>query len=399
MIEGRNIVCIASNWWYDPTSKHHVMKLLSERNHVIWVNYHASRRPRVGVADARAIAGKVRQFVEGPRRITDNMTVITPMVVPLPGSKTIANLNRRLLTRQIKSVLRTLPARPVQLWSFAPDIDFLVGQFEEECAVYYCVDEFSEFGGYDRDAILRLESRLAGKADLVIATSRKLYQSKRRICSEAVLVTHGVDYEHFASHRSENVPADTANLQSPVLGFWGLIQDWVDVDLIASVARLRPNWSIVLVGEVHTNISALSGLTNVHLLGRRPYQQLPAYAAAFDVGIIPFRINELTLAVNPIKLREYLCAGLPVVSTPLPEVEAYREWVEIAATPEQFVAACEDAMRGDSESQRNGRRAMMQNETWRSKVEAISDHLRRVLAGKPGQSQLTASLTNSLQMG
>lgn len=377
MIENRNIICIASNWHYDPTSKHHVMKLLAERNNVVWVNYHGSRRPSASLADAGAIVARLRQVVQGPRRVADNITVVTPLVVPLPGNAAMARLNRRLLTRQIRSVLRGLPDRPTQLWSFAPDVDYLCGQFDEERVVYYCVDAFSEFEGYDREAILAAERRLARKADLLVTTSQALFDDKRSLNDHTILVPHGVDCEHFAQAADDRlaIPTDVAGLRRPVLGFWGLIEDWLDVPLIAKVAAAQPDWSIAMVGEVTTDVSILAGLPNVHLLGRRPYADLPAYAKGFDVGLIPFRVNELTRAVNPIKLREYLAAGLPVVATPLPEVRNYREFVEITATPEAFVAACTRAVEADSASARVRRRAAMRDESWPARVEQISNAL------------------------
>lgn len=385
MIEGRNIVCFASNWFYDPTSKHHVMKLLSRKNHVVWVNYHASRRPRVSAADAGAIVAKLRQFVEGPRRVSESMTVITPLVVPLPGNRAVAAINRRLLTRQIRGVLKTLPQRPTQLWSFAPDVDFLCGRFGEERVVYYCVDEFSRFSGYDADEVLAAEARLAAKADLVITTSQTLQDAKRSLNPNTVLVTHGVDCEHFAKAVSDDVsiPADVAGIRRPVLGFWGLIQDWMDIDLIARTAAARPDWSIVLIGEAATDVSALQTLPNVHLLGRRPYADLPAYAKAFDVGLIPFRVNELTRAVNPIKLREYLSAGLPVVSTPMPEVARYAQWVEVAEGREAFIEACGRAIdRAGDTTAAEARRTAMASETWEAKVEEIGARLPAVRASE-----------------
>ena len=386
VIEGRNIVCFASNWFYDPTSKHHVMRLLSERNHVVWVNYHGSRRPRLSGADAGAIVAKLRQFAEGPRRVAENITVITPLVVPIPGNRAVAALNRRLLTRQIHGVLRGLPDRPVQVWSFAPDVDYMCGRFDEECVVYYCVDEFSEFSAYDAARTLAAERRLAERADLVITTSQTLYEAKRDLNENVVLVTHGVDYGHFTQATSAEltVPEEIAELSGPVLGFWGLIQDWFDVGLVAEVARARPQWSIVLIGEVATDVSVLSGLTNVHLLGRRAYDGLPAYAKGFDVGLIPFRVNALTRAVNPIKLREYLSAGLPVVATALPEVRRYDDWVRIADDAAGFVQACEQVLTADSaergfSAQRSQemamRQAAMRSETWRAKLVEISEHV------------------------
>lgn len=385
MIEGRNIICIASNWFYDPTSKHHVMRLLSERNHVIWVNYHGSRRPRLSGADAGAVAAKLRQFVEGPRRVGENMTVLTPLVIPAPGNATAAALNRRLLTRQIRRVLRRLPSRPVQLWSFAPDVDYLCGRFDEECVVYYCVDEFSEFAGYDRDATLAAERRLAEKANLVVTTSQALYDSKRDLNDHVVLITHGVDYEHFVRARSADVcePDDVARLPRPRLGFWGLIQDWVDIELLVHVARIRPDWSVVLIGEAAADVTQLDALPNVHLLGRRSYGELPPYARGFDVGLIPFRVNELTRAVNPIKLREYLSAGLPVVSTALPEVRRYGNWVLAAKSAEEFVLQCERAMVDMPADSIRARQQAMEAETWEAKVKQLGGLVRSIPCRSP----------------
>lgn len=382
MIENQNIICIASNYWYDPTSKHQVMNRLAAKNHVIWVNYHGSRRPTASVRDVSAITNKLRQVIEGPRRVHDNLTVITPMVVPLPGNSAVAKLNAQLLTRQIRAVLRDLPRRPVQLWTFAPDVDYLCGQFDESCVVYYCVDEFSQFTGYDVGAILAAERRLALQSDLVVVTSRQLLEAKRPISRRIELLPHGVDVEHFATaHRDEvTIPEDVAHLPRPILGFWGLIQDWVDIDLLVSIARQRPDWSMVLIGEAATDVSKLEQLPNVHLLGRRDYQQLPAYAKAMDVGLIPFRLNPLTAAVNPIKLREYLAAGLPVVSTPLPEVCAYQPFVSVGSTADAWVRACEAAFCDDAR-QAEQRMHAMQAESWDAKVELLSDLVTATVEG------------------
>jgi hypothetical protein len=124
----------------------------------------------------------------------------------------------------------------------------------------------------------------------------------------------------------------------------------------AAAAYKKPRWSFVLIGEAATDIRPIQGLANVHLLGRRPYAQLPDYARGLDVGMIPFRVNDLTRAVNPIKLREYLSAGLPVVSTPLPEVERYRQLVGIARDADEFVLACSRAMARAGASKKNTRK-------------------------------------------
>ena len=384
MIADRNIICIASNWFYDPTSKHQVMKVLSERNHVLWVNYHGSRRVTATAADAKTAAKRLGQVLAGPQRVAPTITVLTPMVLPLPGSAWAERLNRRLLVGQIRRALRGLTRRPVQVWSFAPDVAYLAGRFDEERFVYYCVDEFAQFVGYSPETTQRLERELIDRADLVITTSRRLQNAKRQYHPQTHLVTHGVDYEHFARAADPDlaVPADVADLPGPILGFFGLIQEWVDLDLLAEVARRRPDWSIVLIGELQVEGAPPRVETgNLHFLGRRAYDDLPAYCRAFDVGLIPFRVNELTLNVNPIKLREYLAAGLPVVSTPLPEVVACKPLVEVAQDVETFIEACERAIGSNTPEQAARRQAAMRQETWRAKVEHLSELIEGCGAG------------------
>jgi len=382
VIAGRNIICIASNWAYDPTSKHHVMKLLAERNHVIWVNYHASRRPALSGADLRAATGKLRQIIDGPRRVAENITVITPLVIPLPGSRVSTALNRQLLVRQIKRVLKDLPPRPVQLWTFAPDVDYLAGRFVEEALVYYCVDDFSEFTGYDRDATRAAESRLCERTDLIVTTSQALHDSKRDLAHKTVLVTHGVDASHFATASHATIPSDLADIPRPRLGFWGMIQDWIDLNLLGDVASARPDWSIVLIGEALVDTSPIRGLPNVHLLGRKSYAALPAYAAGLDAGLIPFKQNALTRAVNPIKLREYLAAGLPVVSTPMPEVARYSQWVRIADSADTWIRAIKDALCNETDAIRRARQEAMACETWAMKLLEIESHIDRIMRAR-----------------
>ena len=372
MIEGRTILCFASGYDAPPTSKHHVMHLLAERNTVLWVNYHASRRPSRTWADLAGGVAKLRQVCRGRQRRRSNLHVLTPMVVPAPNSRWARRTNRRLLTAQLRRALRRLDAGPVQVWSFAPDIAYVLDGLDVEKVVYYCVDEFSQFAGYDAQQVRADEAELCRRADLVVTTSEALQQAKRPLNRNTILVPHGVDYEHFAKAVTDDLPepADLADLPHPRLGFFGLIHEWVDVALLAAAARLRAQWQWVLIGDANVDLSALKGLPNVHVLGRRPYEQLPAYCRALDVGLIPFVVNDLTRSVNPIKLREYLAAGLPVVSTPLPEVTRGDWPAATADTPEAFIAAVEAALAEPADTRAQRSRGMA-DQTWRAKVEDI----------------------------
>lgn len=378
MIEGRTILCFASGYDAPPTSKHHVMHLLAERNTVLWVNYHASRTPSASASDLRYMARKLGQVLGGLREVRENLHVLTPLVLPLPGSAWARRLNRKLLVHQVRRALAKVGRGPVQVWSFTPDISYLLGRFGEEKVLYYCVDDFASFTGYDRDQVLRDEADLCRRADLVVTTSQALQDAKAPLNPNTILVTHGVDYEHFSRAVREDlpVPEDLKAVPHPMLGFFGLLRDWVDLDLLAEVARLRPDWHVVLIGDADSTVdlSPFRSVANMHFLGHRPYADLPAYCRGFDVGLIPFRMNELTKAVNPIKLKEYLAAGLPVVSTPLPEVVAWTGPAHVADSAGTFVDAIAKALDAGGE----GRAALsgtMAAEVWPRKLDTICRHL------------------------
>lgn len=259
-----------------------------------------------------------------------------------------------------------------------------MGLLGERMVVYHCVDEFSKFTGTNESAILEMEHQLMGKADVVVVSSSKLYETKRRYNPNTVLVTHGVDVAHFrtACLPGTRPPADCAGLKGPVIGFFGLIADWVDLEVVRYLAEARPQWSLVLIGEIQTGTSALGGLSNVHLLGRRPYQSLPSYCKAFDVAILPFVVNELTIAANPLKLREYLAAGLPVVATPLPEVLKLDGLVRTARTPAEFLDRIEALLAEGKRGPDANISRRMECESWDSKVEELSKTIECAGIGK-----------------
>jgi len=389
VLEGRVIVCIASSWDYDPTSKHHIMKLLSRSNDVVWVNYHGTRRPRLTPADLRAALRTAFNVLRGTRRVSDSFVQITPLVIPGASNGLLRRVHEKLVASQIRRAVAAVDpggARPVQVWSFAPDVPHLVGELAEECFVYYCVDEHTQFAGVNAERIAEAEDQLTRRADLVITSSKPLFDSRRTIRPDAVLMRHGVDFDHFASawRRELPVPEDLAAIPAPRLGFFGVLHYWIDVNLIAAVAGLRPDYSFVLIGEKLADVSVLEQLPNVFLLGRRPNAVLPAYCAHFCAGLMPFKQTALTHYINPIKMAEYLAAGLPAVSTPVPEARRYDGPVTIAETAEAFAAACDKCVSSDRPERREEISGVVRNDSWLSRVERLSDLIEeRVLRHEP----------------
>lgn len=354
------------------------MKILSRENEIVWVNYHGSRRPGLNARDAGACWTAIRRVVSGLSRVSPSFVQVTPMVIPGAESRLSRWLRARMLIAQIRRAVRAVQGpkpRPVQIWSFAPDVPYLIGRFGEERFVYYCVDQYAEFEDFDRERIVAAENELVDRADTVVVTSEPLRCAKRQRRPDVHLVRHGVAHDHFASAWRDrpSCPADVADIQRPIFGFFGLIQHWIDTALLTEVARLRPGYSFVLIGDCKVDVAALRALPNVHLLGRRSYQSLPAYCAAFEAALLPFVQSPMTRYVNPIKMLEYLAAGLPIISTPLPEAERFPAAIRIANSAKGFASACDQVLETASAERRQQISGLVVDESWDAVVDRLSE--------------------------
>jgi len=384
MIEGNDIICFSNDWDGDPLSKKHIVLRLAQKNRVLWVNSTGNRNPTASVRDLRRAWKKLRQYFRGCRAVAKNISVFSPLVIPFHGNRAARWMNRRLLRWSLRRACRKLGFQEPITWTFVPSSADVAGSLGERLVIYHCVDEFSKFTGTDETAILEMERTLMEKADMVVVSSSRLYETKSRYNPNTFLVTHGVDVAHFRSACLDPlaVPGDCAELERPVIGFFGLIADWVDLEVVRYLASSRPRWSLLLIGEIQTDTSALRGLSNVHLLGRRSYQSLPAYCKAFDVAILPFVVNDLTVAANPLKLREYLAAGLPVVATPLPEVLKLDGLLRTASTPEEFLHQIEVLLSDGKHGPDPHVSRLMERESWDYKVEELSRIVTSLDVGK-----------------
>src|SRR6185437_12289497 len=346
MLRGRDMLCFSHDWNGDPLSKTHLMRLLAKENRVLWVNSIGYRAPTMSGADMRRALNKLSAMRRPLEEVEPNLFVLSPLAIPLHHRASVQFMNRHLLQYQVKRAMRQLGFRRPMNWVFNPAASILAGTLGEDRVMYYCVDEYTAFSGVAADSMAKLEARLLRRADVVFVSSERLHRSKGRSAKRCFLVRHGVDYEHFrqALCTTTVVPDEVAHLPRPIIGYFGLMSsDWVDVDLLAAVAERYSEGSVVLLGKVAMDLKPLARLSNVHVLGRKPYSTLPGYCKAFDVGLIPFPISEVTLNSNPLKAREYLAAGLPVVSTCIPEVEVLGQ-CGIGATPEQFADRVAEAL-------------------------------------------------------
>jgi len=397
MLSGHNIICFSSDWHQDPLSKHHIISRLAKHNKVLWINSIGMRKPTVTKNDLTKAFSKIKSFVKTRLEPMDkDFWVLNPLVFPFHGSRLFQSINNRWLLQQIRICQKNLDLISPILWSFLPNAVGVFGKLGEKLSIYYITDDFTKFTGHPSAAIERMEKELLDRADLVIASSRYLADIKRNEKSIYV-VSHGVDHKHFSQAlkiSADRYPTDIRNIKRPIIGFYGEINDWLDLKMLAEVAARRPQWSLVLIGRIAVevgDINYLTGLPNVHWLGRKEYSELPFYCAAFDAALIPMKINELTAGVNPLKLREYLAAGLPVVSTPLPEVLPYGDVVRFARTTSEWISEIDKILRQPKfrVSERLSRRVA--GEDWEVKVEEISEIMKAALSGRRPLSSSTVS--------
>lgn len=390
------IICFSTDPWGEMKRPGQLMLRLSELQPVVYVEPYLSLTSIVKnwrTIFSAATRNRLRRaFTRCPAEIRPNLTVVTQLVlIPphrlssvLPDSLVeiiVRNQHVKASRRAYRAARCAGVSAPV-MWVSYPLVVPDTPDGERSVLVYDCMDRWTDFPNMMSDASWRKligdqEQALVERADVVLCSAEGLFEAKRRVAvGRTHLVRNGADVEHFAPS-GRSVPGDIAQLPHPMLGYVGAVAEWVDFDLLRSVALLRPEWSIVLVGPVFQGqtmgdvraLRLVEDLPNVHLLGARPYDDVPAYLEAFDVAMIPFKINGLTEDTNPIKVYEYLAAGVPVVSTPLPEVATLPE-VQLASNADAFVQACAVALdtRWD-EDRLTLRRDVAAENSWRTRAD------------------------------
>jgi UDP-galactopyranose mutase len=233
-------------------------------------------------------------------------------------------------------------------WYYTPMMLPFSRHLDSTLTVYDAMDELSKFR-FAPAKLLDLEQELLSKADIVFTGGSSLYEAKKDRHPNIHCFPSSVDRAHFAKARARLFdPADQEDLPKPRLGFYGVFDERFDTELLGKVAEMRPDWSFVMVGPVvKIALEDLPQRPNICYLGPKTYEQLPAYLSGWDVALMPFAMNESTQFISPTKTPEYLAGGKPVVSTPIRDVVRHYgqlEGVKIASTPEEFVAACDEAL-------------------------------------------------------
>lgn len=308
-----------------------------------------------------------------------------PLILPLGNSCAPV---RRCNALVVSSLLRRLAARYDFIGGccvcLLPPAADLVDALAPWAVAFDLADDYASWPGQNRPArevASRQTAALVGRANVCFAVSQRLVEAYGRRAERMVLLTNGVEYERFARATLGPLPAELASLRRPIVGFAGMIHEFVDLDLIASLARAHPEISIVMVGPLERDPDPVRGLANVHLLGFRPYDELPDYIAGFDVAVLPWARTVAAEAANPAKIWQYLAAGKPTVATLLPDLEPLRDVVRLADGPGAFVHEVESALREDGPERVAHRQERARAQDWDVKTDVLEAELDRIMRG------------------
>jgi glycosyltransferase involved in cell wall biosynthesis len=379
-LTGRDIVCVGFADWDTelPTNQHHLMSRLAVDNRVLFIESLGLRRPQLAGRDVKRIVKRLRRGLAPARRAPEGLHVLSPLVLPLHANAAVRRLNARLLPALVRRSIKHLNFTDPILWAYVPQAEALLDALNPSLVVYHCVDDIAAQPGVDADSFRAAEARFAARADLVLASAPALAARMRTLNDNVLYAPNVADTATFATALQPG-PVDPAidALPHPRIVFTGaVVATKLDVALIVDVARARPDWSFALVGptgmgDPSTDVSALHDVPNIHLLGGRHHTALPDVLRGADAGIIPYASNQLTASIFPMKVYEYLAAGLPVVATALPAL-ANVDAIATAPDAPAFVAALDAALSHTSDAERAARSQAAAAHSWDARLTEIA---------------------------
>src|SRR6266404_727704 len=383
MLHDKSIICFGGEdcWYHHPHSKNHLMRRFARAgNKVIFVNSIS-----MGLASVRSkdlvprIARKLKSYAKLARTTEEGITVVSPAVIPFFGSRAATIANRRLLTSQIAWLARRRGlSRPI-LWIAIPTAIEVVGRLNESLVIYHVSDKYDANTmdhATDPVFIRSLHEQAVEAADLIFYSSRKLLAEATRGLERSHLLEQAVDFDHWAkiNNGDVSVAAEVEKISRPRIGYFGAIESWlIDQQLIEQASRERPEWNWIFIGNKSRGLD-IEHLPNVHFLPPVAYNDLPNYAAGFDVCVLPWSTDvTFTSYGSAIKGREYLASGKPVVIAPLPEYESMSDVLRIARNRKQFLELVDEALQEEGSELVRARQDSVRNGTWDARAEWVSD--------------------------
>ncbi|MBN1981917.1 MAG: glycosyltransferase [Chitinivibrionales bacterium] len=378
-----SILCFSSSdWWaFNPYAINHTMKEFSKYTKVLFINTISPSIPSLKTqrkAFMTKLMRKLPSMLRFFRRPGKNLYVLTPLLIPI---RKLSFLNDWVILLQVRLIMALFSFRNPLLWIANPSACRLMNRVGHSRSVYVCTDKWnvSEYAS-NRQALNDYDRTLSQRADLILCSSTEIFEHyAKNYPTKALYAPHAVNVDHFLSavKNKAAAPADIAAIAKPIIGYFGSLTDTNDTDLLHYCALQRPQWSFVLIGKVMSqNYERLKTLPNVHFLGFKNYELLPRYGLEFSVCLLIWKMTEWIKFCNPLKTKEYLALGKPVVSVPIPEITAhFGDRIAIAETPEDFVRAIETQLQQDTPQKQQERIESVAADTWHAYIQRVVDAL------------------------
>ena len=392
MIKNQNIICISSiDWDFVWQGHQEIMATLAQNgNRVLFIENTGVRVP--AMRDIDRLKKRIFNWLhslQGFKKKMDNLYVYSPVILPFPYSRVARLINKTLFLRPIQTWMNAMKFQSPIIWTFLPTgtaLDIIDG-IEGKLLIYYCIADFYKLASNPKK-IKRTEDELIKKSDLIFVQGAELEKKCKFLNNNTHIFPFGVKmgaFEKFV-YSKESVPEDIKVIKRPIVGYVGGIHRHIDFNLIRHAAETHPDWSIVLIGPVQTDASAIKGLKNVFFLDKKDFSALPSYISEFDVGIIPYKKSGYTETVYPTKMNEYHAMGKPVVSTGLPEVLKFNasngNLVFIGSTPEEFTNAIAKVIEAKGRGCVRERIEAARKNSWDVRIKNMSDLIEHTLDGR-----------------
>lgn len=369
----RDLIVFGEDWGGLPSSTQHLIRRLSQQRKVVWVNSIGLRRPTLTLKDIkrawRKLTARTVATASTPNTaLPPNFTLVNPSTLPAPRTCFSRSVATGMLVNQLRPVIEKAELNNPILWTSLPTAVDVSDKLGASSVVYYCGDDFSTLAGVDHATVAARESELVDSADLILAASDTLFS--KFPATRTRLLPHGVDYSLFSTPvpRAADLPDDGR----PVAGFYGSLSEWLNYPMLHATIKALPDWHFVFIGDTCDEAKSLSAHANVTMLGSRPHHALPGYSQHWSASLLPFASNGQIHACNPLKLREYLATGRPVISTPFPAVEEYCDYVSIVNSVDEMVNALNRAAEKHTNSHQQ---AAVSPHTWDARAEKLANWL------------------------
>jgi glycosyltransferase involved in cell wall biosynthesis len=389
MLKGKNLVYFAPGQWDGLwRNRHQLMSIFARQNKVLWVE----RRPHLRWMVAGLRTGELEPSKMGAslRCISDNLYVFSyPAWAGISTRAPLRQLTQAARQWSIRKAMRALgmlaptegASGPIVWFSHPRMVDLIDEMPTAGMLLYHVVDEYTAYSGVTperRKWLEECEKEIAARVDAVIVVSKKLYEAKHRLNKNTHLVPNGVNYQAYSAALADpQLPTELSKVETPRLGYSGLIGDRLDLQMLRTLAKEHPKWSLIFLGEARIEQQAeiwqaLLALPNVHYVGQVEVSQVPDYLKGFQVGLMPYALGRESDNISPLKLYDYLATGLPIASMDIPAAREFSQYIHIGSSSQNFARAAEAALADTAPERRQARREIAARHTWEARVEQLS---------------------------